>query len=187
MAQVQGEHIMHCWHYGGCTKGDHGCWSEYCCNMSLSLSWSFMVFGGLWFFFADLVYSQGEHVLRGSITLFPWCQRGRVIWCCCHQVQRGRLLALWCMCCTWWQPTHRRSTHLYISRWIYRRDIRCDIIHGMRDSSKESKGKSSVWQVSFAIKSKGGDCWHYEISVVLDGKPYWWQIIVQKVTAARNS
>ena len=26
---------------------------------------------GLWFFFADLVYSQGEHVLRGSITLFP--------------------------------------------------------------------------------------------------------------------
>ena len=27
---------------------------------------------------ADLVYSQGEHVLRGSITLCPWCQRGRM-------------------------------------------------------------------------------------------------------------
>ena len=26
---------------------------------------------GLWFFFADLVYSQGEHVLRGSINLCP--------------------------------------------------------------------------------------------------------------------
>ena len=70
-AQVQGEHIMHCWHYGGSTEGHHGCWSEYCCNMFLYISWSFMVFGGLWFFFADLVYSQGEHVLRGSITLCP--------------------------------------------------------------------------------------------------------------------
>ncbi len=70
-AQVQGEHIMHCWHYGGCTKGDHGSWSEYSCNMSLSLSWSFMVSGGLWFSFADLVHIQGEHVLRGSITLCP--------------------------------------------------------------------------------------------------------------------
>ena len=111
---------MHCWHYGGCTKGDHGSWSEYSCNMSLSLSWSLMVSGGLWFFFADLVHIQGEHVLRGSITLCPWCQRGRVIWCCCHQVQRGRLLALWCMCCTWWQPSHRRSSHLYTFRWIYK-------------------------------------------------------------------
>jgi hypothetical protein len=27
--------------------------------------------GGLWFFFADLVHIQGEHVLRGSITLCP--------------------------------------------------------------------------------------------------------------------
>ena len=39
--------------------------------MSLSLSWSLMVSGGLWFFFADLVHIQGEHVLRGSITLCP--------------------------------------------------------------------------------------------------------------------
>ena len=77
-AQVQGENIMHCWHYGGCTKGDHGSWSEYSYNMSLSLSWSLMVSGGLWFFFADLVHIQGEHVLRGSITLCPWCQRGRM-------------------------------------------------------------------------------------------------------------
>ena len=38
---------------------------------AICLSWSFMVFGGLWFFFADLAYSQGEHVLRGSITLCP--------------------------------------------------------------------------------------------------------------------
>ena len=29
--------------------------------MSLSLSWSFMVFGGLCFFFTDLVHIQGEH------------------------------------------------------------------------------------------------------------------------------
>ena len=28
-------------------------------------------FGGLWFLSTDLVYSQGEHVLRGSITLCP--------------------------------------------------------------------------------------------------------------------
>jgi len=59
-------------------------------------------------------------------TLCPWCQRGRVIWCYCHQVQRGRLLALWCMCCTWWQPSHRRISHLCITRWIFRRDVRCD-------------------------------------------------------------
>ncbi len=97
IALVQGELIMHCWHYGGCTEGDHGCWSEYYCNMSLSLSWSFMVFGGLCFFFTDLVHIQGEHALRGSITLCPWCQRGRMSWRFwgCHQVQRGRLLALW--------------------------------------------------------------------------------------------
>ena len=69
--QVQGENIMHCWHYGGCTKGDHGSWFEYSCNMSLSLSWSFMVSGGLWFFFTDLVHIQEEHLLRGSITLCP--------------------------------------------------------------------------------------------------------------------
>ena len=158
---------MHCWHYGGCTKGDHGSWSEYSCNMFLSLSWSLMVSGGLWFFFADLVHIQGEHVLRGSITLCPWCQRGRMIQCCCHQVQRGRLLALWCMCCTWWQPSHRRSSHLY----TFRRYIRCDRMHGLPDSKKGSDDSS---QVSFAIKSKGGDCWHYETSVFLDGKSLRW-------------
>ena len=66
---TQGELIMHCWHYGGHTEGDLGSWSDYCCN--LSLSWSFMVFGGLCFFFTDLVHIQGEHALRGSITLCP--------------------------------------------------------------------------------------------------------------------
>jgi len=29
------------------------------------------LFGGLCFFFADLVHIQGEHALRGSITLCP--------------------------------------------------------------------------------------------------------------------
>ena len=80
-------------------------------------------------------YEQWNAFLGKRISWFalcPWCQRGRVIWYCCHQVQRGRLLALWCMCCTWWQTTHRRSTHLYISRWIYGRDIRWQF---------------SVWQV----------------------------------------
>ena len=38
-------------------------------------------------------------------TLCPWCQRGRMIWYCCHQVQRGRLLALWDKCCPWWQTS----------------------------------------------------------------------------------
>jgi len=97
-------------------------------------------------------------------ALFPWFQRGKVPSCCLihlrgsiawsnqhqygfHQVQMGRLLALWCMCCTWWKPTCRRETHLYmVTRWIYRRDIRCDRIHGsfvywcdkMQGSSKES-------------------------------------------------
>ena len=95
IAQVQGELIMHCWHYGGRTKGYLGCWSDYCCNMSLS--WSFMVFGGLCFFFTDLVHIQGEHALRGSITLCPWRQRERMSWRFWgfHQVQRGRLLAFW--------------------------------------------------------------------------------------------
>jgi len=41
----------------------------------------------------------------------------------------------------------------------------------------------SVWQVSFAIKSKGGDCWHYDTSVVLDGNSHRWQIIVQQVSS----
>ena len=181
---------MDCWHYGGSTEGDHGCWSEYCCNTSLSFSWCISLgsswrtsfanlsysqgeheqhnseraellacsmnilvhlgiykgeahseisagtqgerFSGLCFLFTDLVHIQGEHALRGSITLCPWCQRGRVIWSCCHQVQRGRLLALWCMRCTWWQPTHRRTSHLHTFRWIYRRDIRCDLLHRCR-------------------------------------------------------
>ena len=38
----------------------------------------------------------------------------------------------------------------------------------MQDSLKESNGK---FLVSFAIKSKGGDCWHYDACVVLDGNP----------------
>ena len=156
---------MHCLHYGGCTEGDHGSWSEYSCNMSLSLSWSFMVFGGLWFFFVDLVHIQGEHVLRGSITLCPWCQRGRVIWCCCHQVQRGRLLALWCMCCTWWQPSHRRISHLCI---IFRRDIRRTAQRNqmrnlqkrcqmwlMEDSSKESDDSSKCDKLALPSSPKG--------------------------------
>jgi hypothetical protein len=31
----------------------------------------YLFHGGLWFFIADLVHIQGEHVLRGSITLCP--------------------------------------------------------------------------------------------------------------------
>jgi hypothetical protein len=96
-AQVQGENIMHCWHYGGCTKGDHGSWSEYSCNMSLSLSWSFMVSGGLWFFFADLVHIQGEH---NPLPLM-------------------------------------------------------------------SKGENVAEVFEVAIKSKGGDCWHYVSGMVI--------------------
>jgi hypothetical protein len=38
----------------------------------------YLFHGGLWFFIADLAHIQGEHVLRGSITLCPWCQRGRM-------------------------------------------------------------------------------------------------------------
>ena len=33
----------------------------------------YLFHGGLWFF-TDL----GEHILRGSITFFPWCQTGRM-------------------------------------------------------------------------------------------------------------
>ena len=107
--------------------------------------------------------TQGEYeqwnVFLGKriswFTLCPWCQRGRVIWYCCHQVQRGRLLELWCMCCTWWQPTRRRSTHLYISRWIYRRDIRCDRMHGMPDNSKESDDSSQYDKLAFPSSPKG--------------------------------
>ena len=65
MAQVQGEHIMHCWHYGGRTEGDHGCWSEYCCNMSLSLSWflwCLVDYGSslqIWFIFRTSMFLGG--------------------------------------------------------------------------------------------------------------------------------
>ena len=65
--------------------------------MSLSLSWSFMVFGGLWFFFADLVHIQGEH---NPLPLM-------------------------------------------------------------------SKGENGVGNFEVSIKSKGGDCWHYDIGSVL--------------------
>ena len=37
----------------------------------------------------------------------------------------------------------------------------------------------SVWKVNFAIKSKGGVCWHYDIGVVLDGNLLRWQITAQ--------
>ena len=62
-----------------------------------------MVSGGLWFF-ADLVYSQEEHVPRGSINLLPLM----------------------------------------------------------------SKGENDVEDLEVAIKSKGGDCWHYD-----SGMPLW--------------
>ena len=76
-------------------------------------------------------YQRIQHAFRGSMTLCPWCQRGRVTWCgFFHQIQRGRLLALWCMYCTWWKPTCSKTTPLYmVTRWIYRRDIRCDRMH----------------------------------------------------------
>ena len=45
-------------------------------------------------------------------------------------------------------------------------------MHGMQDNSKESDDSSKCDKISFFIKFKGGDCWHYEISVVLDGKPH---------------
>ena len=72
-------------------------------------------------FFADLAYSQGEHgqhrkfqhILRGSTTLCPWWQRGRMILDlgvaikskggdCWHY---GTGLELWHRCCPWWQPS----------------------------------------------------------------------------------
>ena len=142
MAQVQGEHIMHCWHYGGSTEGDHGYWSEYCCNTSLSLSWCISL-GSSWrTSFADLSYSQGEHEQHNSeraelsacsmnrlvhlaiynggahseisagtqgeygqrnaylgqriswLTLFPWCQRGRVIWLLLPSSPKGEIVGI---------------------------------------------------------------------------------------------
>ena len=71
-------------------------------------------------FLQILPICQGElrqHVLRGSIALCPWCQRGGRPWVTlgCHQVQRGRFLALWHRfgtglarwhkCFPWWQLT----------------------------------------------------------------------------------
>jgi len=76
--------------------------------------------------FADLAYSQGEHehhtsayqriqhVLKGSIILCPWWQRGRVLGVaikskggdCWHY---DTSLALWHRCCPWWQLTDHSS------------------------------------------------------------------------------
>jgi len=56
------------------------------------------------------------------------------------------------MCCTWWQPTCRKTTLLYtVTRWIYRTDIRCDRMHDrsiykcdeMQSSFKESVQKET--------------------------------------------
>ena len=70
----------------------------------------YLFHGGLWFFVADLVHIQGEHVLRGSIPLLPLM----------------------------------------------------------------SKGENEAEVCEVAIKSKGGDCWHYGSGVVLDGNPFRW-------------
>ena len=40
----------------------------------------------------------------------------------------------------------------------------------MQDNSNASDDSSKCDKISFSIKSKGGDCWHYDTSVVLDGK-----------------
>ena len=55
-------------------------------------------------------YHRIWHVLRGSITLCPWWQRGKVTWGC-HQVQRGRLLALWHKLGTMAQVLSLMATH----------------------------------------------------------------------------
>ena len=34
------------------------------------------------------------------------------------------------------------------------------------------KGENDSKDLGVAIKSKGGDCWHYETSIVLDGKSH---------------
>ena len=42
--------------------------------------------------------------------------------------------------------------------------------------------KGGEWLgVVVAIKSKGGDCWHYDTGVVPDGNSFRWKIIVQEV------
>ena len=35
-----------------------------------------------------------------------------------------------------------------------------------------SKGENEAEVCEVAIKSKGGDCWHYVTNVVLDGNPH---------------
>ena len=44
-----------------------------------------------------------------------------------------------------------------------------------------SKGENDVEDLEVAIKSKGGDCWHYDsgTGVVLDGNSLKWQNSVQ--------
>jgi len=32
------------------------------------------------------------------------------------------VLALWCMCCTWWKPSHKITSPLYTIGWIHKRD-----------------------------------------------------------------
>ena len=90
------------------------------------------------------------------------------------------LLALWCMCCTWWKPTHRRTTHLYITRWIYRRDIRCDRIHGMQDRSKESDESSQYDKLALPSSPKGEIV---GIMIQVFSLMARWQIIVQQVSS----
>ena len=85
----------------------------------------YMCSGGAWTISVHLSMYKVElnqiiqHVLRGSMNnigeriswfaLCPWCQRGRVSWYYFfHQVQRGRLLALWYRCCPWWQLTQMK-------------------------------------------------------------------------------
>ena len=54
-----------------------------------------------------LVTDLEKHEHRGSIPFALDVKGGEWSWrlCGCHQVQRGRLLALWFRCCPWWQ-TH---------------------------------------------------------------------------------
>ena len=89
-------------------------------------------------------------------------------------------MELWCMCCNWWKPTRRRKTHLYITRWIYRRDTRCDRIHGIRDSSKESYDSSQYDKLAFPSSSKGEIVnIMMQVLSLMEG----WQIIVHQVSS----
>ena len=81
MAQVQGEHIMHCWHYGGSTEG----------ILLQYVSISFMVIYGVWWIMVLLCrsgYSQGEHnplplMTKGIMTLrnlgLPSSPKGEIV------------------------------------------------------------------------------------------------------------